>query len=37
METKIAEQSVTMTDVVFDECLEQAVDTEFTLPDYCPD
>ena len=37
MECKVTQQGVSINDVLFDETLEQPVDTEFTLPDYCPE
>ncbi|MDR1892063.1 MAG: DUF3794 domain-containing protein, partial [Oscillospiraceae bacterium] len=37
MEYKITEQTVAVNELIFDECVEQPIDTEFTLPDYCPD
>ncbi len=37
MECKAAGESVFAKDVIFEGNCEQAVDTELTLPDYCPD
>ncbi|HCC34100.1 MAG TPA: hypothetical protein DEQ02_00075 [Ruminococcaceae bacterium] len=37
MEYKLTQQDVYINDVVFDESVEQPIDTEFSLPDYCPD
>ena len=37
MECKAAGESVFATEVLFEGNVEQAVDTELTLPDYCPD
>lgn len=37
MELKVTHQGVSVEETVFDQLLEQPIDTEFTLPDYCPD
>lgn len=37
MEEKILKTSVYVNDTVFNETAEQAIDVDFTLPDYCPD
>lgn len=37
MEYNIVKQNVYVTEPVFNQNLEQPIDTEFTLPDYCPD
>jgi len=37
MDYKVTKQDVTIHSLVFDDSAEQAIDTEFTLPDYCPD
>ena len=37
MEFKVTEQSVALNDTIFSETVEQSVDADFTLPDYCPD
>ncbi len=37
MEFNVTKQSVYVNEPIFSQNLEQPVDTEFTLPDYCPD
>lgn len=37
MECNITKQNVYVTETVLNQNLEQPIDTEFTLPDYCPD
>lgn len=37
MDLRVTGQSVAANEVMFDQSVEQAIDTEFTLPDYCPD
>ncbi len=37
MECNITKQSVFVNEPVLNQNLEQPIDTEFTLPDYCPD
>ncbi len=37
MEEKILKTSVFVNDTVFNKATEQAIDVDFTLPDYCPD
>ena len=37
MEYNIVKQNVYVAEPVFNQNLEQPIDTEFTLPDYCPD
>ena len=37
MEIKVTQQGVSIEELLFDSQFEQALDTEFTLPDYCPD
>lgn len=37
MESKTLKTQVFVNEVVFNESVEQAIDVDFTLPDYCPD
>ncbi|MDD4699781.1 MAG: DUF3794 domain-containing protein [Oscillospiraceae bacterium] len=37
MDLKVTRFGVTVGDIIYDQMAEQSVDTEFTLPDYCPD
>lgn len=37
MEQKCLKTSIYINDTIFNEATEQAVDVDFTLPDYCPD
>ncbi len=37
MECNITKQNISVTETVLNQNLEQPIDTEFTLPDYCPD
>ncbi len=36
MEMNITKQAVTSNEVIFEQTVEQAIDTDFTIPDYCP-
>ena len=37
MELKVTRQGVSIEEALFDQTVEQSLDTDFTLPDYCPD
>ncbi len=37
MELNITKQAVTTNETLFEQTVEQAIDTDFTMPDYCPD
>ena len=37
MDFRVTEQDIAVTGPIFSETVEQAIDTDFTLPDYCPD
>ena len=37
MEQKCLKTSVYVNDIIFSDSTEQAIDVDFTLPDYCPD
>jgi len=37
MEFKVTEQGVALSSVIYAETVEQSIDADFTLPDYCPD
>lgn len=37
MDLRVTGQGVATNTVVFDQTVEQTIDTDFTLPDYCPD
>lgn len=37
MDFRVTEQDIAVNGSVFSETVEQAIDTDFTLPDYCPD
>jgi len=37
MDLKVTKFGVTVGDIIYDQMSEQSIDTEFTLPDYCPD
>ena len=37
MDINVTQQGVSIEELLFDNQIEQALDTEFTLPDYCPD
>lgn len=36
MEYKLLQQAVSLNETVFDSSVEQSVDCDLTLPDYCP-
>ncbi len=37
MEINITKQAVVTNETIFEQTIEQAIDTDFTMPDYCPD
>lgn len=37
MDYRVTGQGVAVSEVLFDQTVEQSIDAEFTLPDYCPD
>lgn len=37
MDFRVTEQDIAVSSMIYDETAEQAIDTDFTLPDYCPD
>ncbi|HHW46619.1 MAG TPA: DUF3794 domain-containing protein [Clostridiales bacterium] len=37
MDLRVTGQGVATNEVMFDQTVEQTIDTDFTLPDYCPD
>ncbi len=37
MDINVTRQAVCINEVIFDQSAEQAIDTDFSLPDYCPD
>ena len=37
MELNAVKQAISTNELLFDQVIEQAIDTDFTLPDYCPD
>ncbi len=37
MEINITKQSIATNETLFEQTVEQAIDTDFTMPDYCPD
>lgn len=37
MDIQLTQRSVLINDTIINESLEQSIDSEFTLPDYCPD
>ncbi|MBQ2676703.1 MAG: DUF3794 domain-containing protein [Clostridia bacterium] len=37
MDLQVTHQGICINETVYNQCVEQAIDCEFTLPDYCPD